>query len=163
MSAAQFEEVQKVSPLLAALVIGFIALVIAAVVTWTPEHELRARLPFLFAPFFLALTLFLTLKMRTRVDGGGVHIRTLYVVRRSIPFAEIESAEAVVYRPLRDYGGWGLRVGRKGKAYNMRGSRGVQLRLKNGGAVLIGSQRPDELARIIQTNIGAHTHIGAMS
>ena len=60
MSAAQFEEVQKVSPLLAALVIGFIALVIAAVVTWTPEHELRASLPFLFAPFFLALTLFLT-------------------------------------------------------------------------------------------------------
>lgn len=155
MSAAPFEEVQKVSPVLAALAVGFIALVIAAVVTWTPDQELRESLPFLFAPFFLALTLFLTLKMRTRVDGGGVHIRTLYVVRRSLPFAEIESAEAVVYRPLRDYGGWGLRVSGKGKAYNMRGNRGVQLKLKNGGNVLVGSQRPDELARFIQTGIGA--------
>lgn len=155
MSAAQFEEVQKVSPVLAALAVGFIALVIGTVVIWTPDHELRASLPFLFAPFFLALTLFLTLKMRTRVDGGGVHIRTLYVVRRSIPFAEIESAEAVVYRPLRDYGGWGLRLGPAGKAYNMKGSRGVQLKLRNGGGVLIGSGRSEELARIIQTHIGA--------
>lgn len=155
MSTTQFEEVQKVSPLLAALVVGVIALVIGAVVTQTPDHELRASLPFLFAPFFLALTLFLTLKMRTRVDGGGVHLRTLYVVRRSLPFSEIESAEAVVYRPLRDYGGWGLRVSAKGKAYNMRGNRGVQLRLKNGGKVLIGSRRSDALARIIQTHIGA--------
>ena len=155
MSATLYEEVQKVSPLLAALVIGFIALVIGAVATWTPEHELRESLPFLFAPFFLALTLFLTLKMRTRVDGAGVHIRTLYVVRRSLPFADLESAEAVAYRPLRDYGGWGLRISPKGKAYNMRGSRGVQLKLKDGGNVLVGSQRSEELARIIQTNIGA--------
>ena len=155
MSATQFEEMQKASVLAAAIIIGFIALIIGAVATWTPEEELRESLPFLFAPFFIAVIMFSTMTMRTRVDGDGIHIRTLYVVRRKLPFAEIESAEAVVYRPLRDYGGWGLRLGPAGKAYNMKGNRGVQLRLKNGGGVLVGSGRSEELARIIQSNIGA--------
>lgn len=155
MSASQFEEVQKASVLVAALVIGLVAIVIGAVVVWTPEYELRESLPFLFAPFFIAVTMFSTMTMRTRVDGKGVHIRTLYVARRTLPFTDIESAEAVDYRPLRDYGGWGLRLGPAGKAYNMKGDRGVQLKLKDGGGVLVGSGRSDELARIIQTNIGA--------
>ena len=155
MSASQFEEVQKASVFVAALVVGLVAAVIGAVAVWTPDHELRESLPFLFAPFFIAVIMFSTMTMRTRVDGEGVHIRTLYVVRRTLAFSEIASAEAVVYRPLRDYGGWGLRLGPAGKAYNMKGDRGVQLRLKDGGGVLVGSGRSEELARIIQTNIGA--------
>lgn len=106
------------------------------------------------APGVLIVTLlFATLKMRTTVASEGVRVRTLYVVSRLIRFDEIEGVEATQYRPLLDYGGWGLRISPKGKAYNMRGNRGVQLALKNGGRVLIGSQRDHELAQAIEAGM----------
>ncbi len=55
------------------------------------------------------------------------------------------------YRPLRDFGGWGIRkgFGSKGWAYNVSGALGVQLVFKDGRKLLIGSQRPEELALAI--------------
>ena len=53
------------------------------------------------------------------------------------------------YKPIREYGGWGIRYGRGGKAYNVSGNKAVQLVLKNGKRLLIGSQRPDKLVEAI--------------
>ncbi|MBW8868301.1 MAG: hypothetical protein JF610_13410, partial [Acidobacteria bacterium] len=41
---------------------------------------------------------------------------------------------------------WGLRFGRRGRAYSISGNRGVELTLADGRRVMIGSQRADELA-----------------
>ena len=68
---------------------------------------------------------------------------------RSIAFDEIINAEAVTYNPIGDYGGWGVRTGRKGGAYNVSGNRGVQLELRGRERLLIGSQLPEELARVL--------------
>jgi hypothetical protein len=70
---------------------------------------------------------------------------------RVIDLENIESVEAVRYSPLRDYGGWGIRHGSAGKAYNVSGNQGVVLRLKNGKTVLLGSQRYEELAAAIES------------
>ena len=54
------------------------------------------------------------------------------------------------YRPILDYGGWGIRWGPgKGWAYNVSGNRGVQLELLDGKQLLIGSQNPEKLAQMI--------------
>jgi hypothetical protein len=67
-----------------------------------------------------------------------------------IPYEDIRTAEARTYRPIMEYGGWGIRYSRKnGKAYNVSGNRGVQLELVNGKRVLFGSQNADELANAI--------------
>jgi hypothetical protein len=101
------------------------------------------------APGFLIIfVLFQLMTMSTRVDDDGVAIETLFFLKRRIGFSEIASAEATTYRPLRDFGGWGYRLGPGGKAFNMRGDRGVRLVLKNGDRVLIGSQQADELAAL---------------
>ena len=67
-----------------------------------------------------------------------------------IPFDQIESFEAITYNPIRDYGGWGIRYWLKGKAYSARGNKGVRFVLTGGARVLIGSQRPEELARSLE-------------
>jgi len=103
--------------------------------------------------FVIVFVLFATLKMTTTVSGEGVRVQTLYFISRLVRFDEIERADATEYRPLLDYGGWGLRISPKGKAYNMRGNRGVQLHLKNGGRVLIGSQRAQELEAAIKAGL----------
>lgn len=67
--------------------------------------------------------------------------------RRRIPLRDIRAAQAVSYRPLRHYGGWGIRWGRGGMVWSVAGKRAVRLDLRNGRHVLIGSRNPDQLLR----------------
>ena len=79
----------------------------------------------------------------------SLHFRWLWR-RRRIPVAEIRRHNVVAYNPVREYGGWGIRYGAAGDmAYNVSGDRGVRLELTNGDHLLVGSQRPEELARAL--------------
>lgn len=69
---------------------------------------------------------------------------------RRIAFTELAEAYARKYKPLAEYGGWGIRLGMHGWAWNVSGDEGVQLVFKNGKRILIGSQRSAELERAIQ-------------
>ncbi len=102
----------------------------------------------LWAVFGLLFPLFfLSLHMTTDLTPECLHIRFFPFYRRSILLSEIEKLEVREYNPIRDYGGWGVRFSPKhGTAYNVSGNRGVQLVLKSGRRVLIGSQEPDRLA-----------------
>jgi len=96
---------------------------------------------------------FRALKLITEVNADGLHVRFYPLTRRTIEFFDIRHCEARTYNPVLEYGGWGIRWGRKGTAYNVSGDRGVQLELRNGRRLLIGSQRADELARAIQAEM----------
>jgi len=102
----------------------------------------------------LGLPLFiLSLNLRTEVRPDGVYVRfwPLHLGWVHIPSDQIAECTAQTYRPLRDYGGWGIRWGPKGKAYNVSGNRGVLLVYGKGRRLLIGSQRPEELQQAIAT------------
>lgn len=86
-------------------------------------------------------------------DGLCVRVLPFTRFRRHIPFDLITSCEARTYSPIREYGGWGMKFGRGGKAYNVMGNRGVQLVLVSGERLLIGSQRADELAGVIKSRL----------
>lgn len=104
----------------------------------------------LLLPVLLAL-----LTLRTEVRPDGLHLRFWPLVRhRHLRPDEIVEATARTYRPIVEYGGWGLRFGRRGSAYNTSGNRGVQLLLASGRRLLIGSQRADELATAIDAMRG---------
>ena len=94
--------------------------------------------------------LFFAMKMATVVGRTGISLRFLPFGKEEIAFADIAEAAARSYSAIGEYGGWGVRSGGKGKAYNVSGDRGVQLVLRNGTRLLIGSQRADELAGAIQ-------------
>ena len=98
--------------------------------------------------------LMLAAKMTTQVDDDGITIRTLFFINRRISYDEIVTAQSVAYKPLRDFGGWGYRIGPGGRAYNMSGNLGVQLVLTRERRVLIGSQKPDDLAAAINGAMG---------
>jgi hypothetical protein len=72
---------------------------------------------------------------------------------RHIPLKEIKSAKAVTYDAARDYGGYGIRTTRRGKAYIAGGDHGVRLELVKGGVVLIGSAHPEELLAAINRHV----------
>jgi len=137
-----FEERQAFAPFVYGLTLLCIAMM------FLPPHHWPLILPFM---VLMVLVLNL-LSMRTEVTSEGVRVRFGYFVPlyvRTIRLEDIDTVEAVTYRPIADYGGWGIR-GLPGRiALNARGDRGVLLTLLRGGTVLIGSQRPEELAASI--------------
>jgi hypothetical protein len=95
----------------------------------------------------------LWVRLETTVDAEAVHIRYRGLfVRRRIVFSDIERFEAVTYRPIAEYGGWGIRRRGKGKmAYSTSGNQGVRLYLADGKEVLIGSQMAEELVAAMRS------------
>lgn len=94
------------------------------------------------------------LRLVTRLDSSHLIIRFRPLLTRKIPLKDITSCEARTYRPLREFGGWGLRFSPKyGRAYNMYGNRGVQLIMSDDDKILVGSQRADELAEKLKKNL----------
>ena len=95
--------------------------------------------------------LFATLRLITEVHEDSVHVRFAPLRPRRIPFEQIISVEVRELRPIRDFGGWGLRYGKGTKAYLARGNRGVHLDMASGLDIVIGSQQPETLAATIRT------------
>ena len=97
-------------------------------------------------PAFIYMT---TLSTEVRNDGVYVRFNTLHINWVVFEFNDIEKAEALTYRPIMEYGGWGIRFGKNGKAYNVSGNKGVLLTLSKGKTILIGSQKHEELSLAI--------------
>jgi hypothetical protein len=107
--------------------------------------------------FGIGLPLFMyTMNLTTEIRSDGLYYRffPFHLSFRRIDTKEIKEFEACTYSPIRDYGGWGIRYGRKGKAYNVSGNRGVQFELSNGKHLLIGSRKPEELAETLASILG---------
>ena len=104
----------------------------------------------------IGLVLFLVvflLYMTTEVTPSDVRVWFGWapIYRRVVPLGDIRRIEPAAFRPIADYGFWGIRSGRDGeRALIARGNRGVRLELADGSLLLIGSQRPDELAQALQ-------------
>ena len=94
---------------------------------------------------------FYSMHLKTQVKPDGIYLRfyPFHLKAVFIPKERIATAEAVTYNPILDYGGWGIRWSFSGKAYNISGNKGVQLMYKDKKRLLIGSQKHDELGRVI--------------
>ena len=96
----------------------------------------------------------LNARLITEVRDEELEIRFLLLwPRRLIPFRIIRKVEVRTYRPLAEFRGWGVHWNFVGWTYNVRGNRGVELELSGRDPVLIGSERPEELAAAIQARI----------
>lgn len=71
------------------------------------------------------------------------------------PVAEIEDPQVVTFRPLRDFGGWGIRFGRDALCLNERGNAGVRF-THAGRTYIVGSDAPDGLLDALRA-AGART------
>lgn len=115
-----------------------------------PALEGRIPREALSVGFGAALAAILTyLRMGVEVDPVALRVwyGWLAFPRRAVPVHAIAAADPVRFRPIRDHGGWGYRVARGGeRVYTARGDTGVRIRLRDGSTILVGSQRPEELA-----------------
>ena len=95
---------------------------------------------------------FYFLELRTFVTKVGLHYQffPFHFKKHLIKIKEIEKIEALQYKPIAEYGGWGIRYGFKGKAYNVSGNKGVKVHLSNKRNILFGSQKYKELEKALK-------------
>jgi len=87
-------------------------------------------------------------KLQTEVNSRGLFLR-FYPFHLKVRNITLDSAVAITpveYKPLQQYGGWGIRRIPYGTAYNVKGNEGVRIDYDNDCHVLVGSQHPFELS-----------------
>ena len=98
--------------------------------------------------------LFLNLKLKTRIDEKGIYFQfyPIHFSYRTIAWNEISTCYVRQYNAFLEYGGWGFRISFRqkiGRAYNVQGNIGLQIDLKNGKKILIGTQKKEDMQRVI--------------
>ena len=86
---------------------------------------------------------FFMLKLKIRVTYDSLTVGVLK--GRPVPMSEIHSVASEDYSPMKDYFGWGLRVGRKGFGYIAAGTnKGLRINLKTGKSFFVSSKNTFE-------------------
>lgn len=157
-----FYEKQKFSSwfclvLVCSLVVGIAIIVAVLVIQESVDASVivTAILGGIVAPIaIVALFILTNLETEVRSDCLRVRLFPFHIHYRKFAIEDLSEYYARTYRPILEYGGWGIRYSfrkGRGKAYNMTGNQGVQLVFKNGKRLLIGSQKPDDLAQAINS------------
>ncbi len=115
------------------------------------ENDSWGQLIVIFSALLLPIILY-GIKLRTTIDEKGIYYQFMpfQLSKKMIFWNDIEHCEVRTYNSLMEYGGWGLRItARNGRAYNIKGSKGIQILLKSGKKILIGTQKEREAQEII--------------
>jgi len=99
------------------------------------------------------------LSVRLFRDHLVVGLGTVGVISRKIRYEDIVRTESVTYRPIAEFGGWGVRFGKdKKRAWTARGNHAMVLHLRDGTRLYVGSDRPHRLEERLKAVAG--TRIG---
>jgi hypothetical protein len=97
---------------------------------------------------FAFIAFFWLLKLSTEIDQDEININFFPLSKKQFKWQDVKSAGLV------DYGfvGYGIRYGSKyGTVYNTSGRNGLAIELKNGKKYVIGTQKEEELNKLIPT------------
>jgi hypothetical protein len=97
--------------------------------------------------------LFYCLRLDTIITEEGISIRffPFHLSVKKFAWSNLTKSYVKQYSPIADFGGWGLRYAfsGQGKAYNVSGNMGLQIILADGQKILIGTNKPEEITKIL--------------
>jgi len=142
------------------LSLAFIAIGFSIVKDWknilngSPSEILEAFIGLII--ILLVSLLFANLKLKTRIDEKGIQYQyyPLQFSYKLIKWSEISKCYIRNYDAIFEYGGWGMKFSfrkKRGKSFTVKGNIGLQIELKTGHKVLIGTQQKGELQRVLNT------------
>jgi hypothetical protein len=156
-----YKEIQRFRQLFVWLPLG-ITLLIVTIVTLTASNSgdfwVERYLGLLIMIPVAALLWFI--KLETKIDEKAIAIRFIPLINKwkVIKWSEISDANIRKYSPLAEYGGWGVKgFSGKNRAYNISGNIGLQLTLKNGYKILIGTNNQEKLRMYLQYIVKKYT------
>jgi hypothetical protein len=100
----------------------------------------------------LLMIMLISTRLETEIRKDGINVRFIpFIWRRKIyTWDLIEKVYLREYNPIGEFGGWGIRGVGKNRALNISGNKGLQLELKDGKRMLIGTHKPDEIKKMLE-------------
>jgi len=96
----------------------------------------------------IVFLMFIFLKLETSINSEGIKMNFFPFKKKKIKWEEVKNATVLNYGFV---GGWGIRLWTKfGTVYNIKGNKGLFIELNNGKKFLIGTQREEELTKVIE-------------
>lgn len=96
---------------------------------------------------FVFVSFFIIMRLDTVIDRSGIKMHFVPLVKKEVKWEDVKSLSVVNYGFV---GGWGIRFGSSyGTIYNVKGKMGLAIELKNDKKFLIGTQKPEEIQKII--------------
>lgn len=86
------------------------------------------------------LVFLLLLQLTVSINEQGISFKYFPYIRtmRTYCWEEIQSAGLITYKPISDFGGWGLKRSKKyGQAYTTKGNKGLWVQLKDGRSFVL--------------------------
>ncbi|MDO9255572.1 MAG: hypothetical protein Q7U54_08680 [Bacteroidales bacterium] len=97
----------------------------------------------------------------TEIWSDGIRYKFTPLIRkmRHIPLDEIIDVKVEKYKPIVEFGGWGWRrrlLTRK-TAYNVSGTIGIRVTLKNRSQIVFGTHQQEEMKRAVEKMVKSKT------
>ena len=114
--------------------------------TQDPEAQWTIIIPIL---AFL-LMYFIKLEWKFTESEFRYRFSPFIIKERIIPYSDIQTMSVMKINPLFEFGGWGLRRGKLGKAYTTDGNLIIHMELKSGQKLNFTVKNKVEVERVIQ-------------
>lgn len=151
MDSIIFKEKQRMDSLWPLLILAITLVVNWFIYYYNPNEDLSILYKSVIASALAAAFLSL-IKLETVITKDEIRYK-LFPINFSwntIYKKDIHKATVMSVKPIKDYGGWGYRRGLKSKAYLVKGKDGIRLDLDNGQHIFIGTQKKEELERVVK-------------
>lgn len=133
------------------ILIGSWITMMYSIATVTPPTTISFLISFVVG--MLLPVLFWQMKLVTRIAEEGIYVRftPFHFKEKFYAWDSLSACYVRTYSPLKEYGGWGIKYGFNGQGlvYNVAGNVGLQLHFKEGEAVLIGTQKGEEIKKVL--------------
>jgi hypothetical protein len=96
--------------------------------------------------------LIISLSLETLISKDGIYVKffPFHFSFRYYPWEHVHKSYVRQYKPIQEYGGWGLRGLGKNKAFSVSGNQGLQLELEENRRLLIGTKKPNEIIETLR-------------
>lgn len=133
------------------ILVGVWSSMVYSIITAPPQTN--AAIYVSFGIGILLPLLFWQMKLTTRITAEGIYVRFIpfHFKEKFFDWDTLSASYVRTYSPLKEYGGWGIKYGFNGQGlvYNVAGNVGLQLQFKEGEAVLIGTQKGEEIKQVL--------------
>lgn len=134
------------------LIIGFNAFAIYKVAaSFSNQNSIDTASTITLLIMVLAAVFFYIMNLKSKIYEDRIEINFFpFGIHKVYNLKDVERLEIIKYNPILDYGGWGIRFG----AYTISGNMGLKIYYKKTNftdAILIGTQKPEELSKIIKS------------
>ncbi|WP_076260060.1 DUF1648 domain-containing protein [Intrasporangium flavum] len=100
----------------------------------------------------LVALLVVTCSARVVVDADGLRVTSLFITWAHVPLRRVARADVTTVSPLREFGGWGWRIGRDGRrGFVTRGGEALVVERVGEPAVVVTVDDASEAAAVLNT------------